>query len=158
LWHFRHICITSVSHLSFVCGLAVATGAAVAAGEPGGLGLAQQRNLRQLFNYLETEHSIPTPYTGTLNLYTPVKGRPVTLDSGFVFSSARTTRSPRREGTGGIRRRRASTSAASPLRPPTSARTQPRTPRAMGLDDHPFLHLHRAIRIGKVPVPSLIPA
>jgi integrase/recombinase XerD len=44
----------------------------------------QQRNLRQLFNYLEAEHSTPTPYTGTLNLYAPVKGRPVTLDAGFV--------------------------------------------------------------------------
>jgi integrase/recombinase XerD len=43
-----------------------------------------QRNLRQLFNYLEAECASPSPYTAGLNLYAPVKGRPVTLDGDFI--------------------------------------------------------------------------
>jgi integrase/recombinase XerD len=43
-----------------------------------------QRNLRQLFNYLEAECAKPSPYTAALNLYAPVKGRPVTLSGDFV--------------------------------------------------------------------------
>lgn len=44
----------------------------------------QQRNLRQIFNYLEAECGSPSPYTAALNLYAPLKGRPVTLAPGFV--------------------------------------------------------------------------
>ena len=43
-----------------------------------------QRNLRQLFNYLEAECASPSPYTAALNLYAPLKGRPVTLAGDVV--------------------------------------------------------------------------
>ena len=41
-----------------------------------------QRNLIQLFNYLEHERGFASPYSGALNRYTPVKGRPKTLSAG----------------------------------------------------------------------------
>jgi hypothetical protein len=44
----------------------------------------QQRNLIQLFNYLERERGSASPYADGLNRYAAVKGRPKTLDSGFI--------------------------------------------------------------------------
>ena len=41
-----------------------------------------QRNLIQLFNYLEHERGLTNPYRG--NRYAPVKGRPKTLADNFV--------------------------------------------------------------------------
>jgi integrase len=44
-----------------------------------------QRNLLQLFNFLEKERDYPNPYTGErLNRYAAVKGRPKTLSGDFV--------------------------------------------------------------------------
>ena len=43
-----------------------------------------QRNLIQLFNFLQREHGHPTPYTTTLNRYAEVKGCPKTLSAGFI--------------------------------------------------------------------------
>ena len=43
-----------------------------------------QRNLIQLFNYLEHERGFASPYSGALNRYTPVKGRPKTLSADFI--------------------------------------------------------------------------
>ena len=43
-----------------------------------------QRNLIQLFNYLQREHGHPTPYGEALNRYAEVKGRPKTLGGDFV--------------------------------------------------------------------------
>ncbi len=43
-----------------------------------------QRNLIQLFNYLEPERVFASPYSGALNRYTAVKGRPKTLSAGFI--------------------------------------------------------------------------
>ena len=43
-----------------------------------------QRNLIQLFNFLEHERGHPSPYDDGLNRYAPVKGRPVTLDADFI--------------------------------------------------------------------------
>jgi hypothetical protein len=40
-----------------------------------------QRNLLQLFNYLEHERGHPSPYADGLNRYAPVKGRPTTLSA-----------------------------------------------------------------------------
>jgi len=44
----------------------------------------QQRNLIQLFNFLQREHSHPSPYTVGLNRYAEVKGRPKTLSAEFI--------------------------------------------------------------------------
>ena len=44
----------------------------------------QQRNLIQLFSYLERERGAPSPYKDGLNRYAAVKGRPKTLDAGFI--------------------------------------------------------------------------
>ena len=44
----------------------------------------QQRNLIQLFNYLARKRDHPSPYTGELNRYAEVKGRPKTLGAEFV--------------------------------------------------------------------------
>jgi hypothetical protein len=38
-----------------------------------------QRNLIQLYNFLQRERDHPSPYTDGLNRYAPVKGRPKTL-------------------------------------------------------------------------------
>jgi len=43
-----------------------------------------QRNLIQLFNYLEHKRGFASPYSGALNRYTPVKGRPKTLSAYFI--------------------------------------------------------------------------
>lgn len=43
-----------------------------------------QRNLLQLFNFLEHEREHPSPYTDRLNRYAPPKGRPKTLSGEFV--------------------------------------------------------------------------
>jgi len=43
-----------------------------------------QRNLIQLFNFLERERGFATPYTDGLNRYAAVKGRPKTLSADFV--------------------------------------------------------------------------
>jgi site-specific recombinase XerD len=43
-----------------------------------------QRNLLQLFNYLQREHGHPTPYTQALNRYAEVKGQPKTLSAEFI--------------------------------------------------------------------------
>jgi hypothetical protein len=43
-----------------------------------------QRNLIQLFSYLERERGNPTPYNDSLNRYAEVKGRPKTLSASFV--------------------------------------------------------------------------
>jgi site-specific recombinase XerD len=43
-----------------------------------------QRNLLQLFNFLEREYRHPNPYANGLNRYAEVKKRPVTLAQGFV--------------------------------------------------------------------------
>jgi integrase/recombinase XerD len=43
-----------------------------------------QRNLIQLFNFLERERGFATPYTDGLNRYAAVKGRPKTLSDEFV--------------------------------------------------------------------------
>ena len=43
-----------------------------------------QRNLLQLFNFLQREHGHPTPYTDGLNRYAEVKGRPKTLGAEFI--------------------------------------------------------------------------
>jgi site-specific recombinase XerD len=44
----------------------------------------QQRNLIQLFNYLQREQGHPSPYCNALNRYAEVKGRPKTLGADFV--------------------------------------------------------------------------
>ena len=44
----------------------------------------QQRNLIQLFNYLERDRGFSTPYAEGLNRYAAVKGRPKTLSEEFV--------------------------------------------------------------------------
>jgi site-specific recombinase XerD len=44
----------------------------------------QQRNLIQLFNYLQREYGHPSPYTAGLNRYAEVRGRPKTLSPSFV--------------------------------------------------------------------------
>ena len=44
----------------------------------------QQRNLIQLFNYLQREYGHLSPYTAGLNRYAEVRGRPKTLSPGFV--------------------------------------------------------------------------
>jgi len=44
----------------------------------------QQRNLIQLFNFLERERGFPTPYADGLNRYAAVKGRPKTLSGDFI--------------------------------------------------------------------------
>jgi integrase/recombinase XerD len=43
-----------------------------------------QRNLLQLFNYLERERDNPSPYKEGLNRYAEVKGRPKTLSADFI--------------------------------------------------------------------------
>jgi hypothetical protein len=43
-----------------------------------------QRNLLQMFNFLDRERDCPTPYTDGLNRYAEVKGRPKTLGAEFV--------------------------------------------------------------------------
>jgi integrase/recombinase XerD len=43
-----------------------------------------QRNLLQLFNYLQREHGHPSPYTSGLNRYAEVRGRPRTLSHEFI--------------------------------------------------------------------------
>jgi site-specific recombinase XerD len=43
-----------------------------------------QRNLIQLFNYLEHEHAHAIPYKTGLNRYADVKGRPKTLSADFI--------------------------------------------------------------------------
>lgn len=43
-----------------------------------------QRNLIQLFSFLEREHGSPSPYTEGLNRYAEVKGRPKTLGQEFI--------------------------------------------------------------------------
>jgi site-specific recombinase XerD len=43
-----------------------------------------QRNLIQLFNFLERERGLASPYTDGLNRYAAVKGRPKTLSAEFV--------------------------------------------------------------------------
>jgi hypothetical protein len=43
-----------------------------------------QRNLIQLYNFLQRERDHPSPYTDGLNRYAPVKGRPKTLGAVFV--------------------------------------------------------------------------
>lgn len=44
----------------------------------------QQRNLIQLFNFLERERGVATPYKDGLNRYAAVKGHPKTLSGEFV--------------------------------------------------------------------------
>jgi integrase/recombinase XerD len=44
----------------------------------------QQRNLIQLFNFLERERRVATPYADGLNRYAAVKGRPKTLSGEFI--------------------------------------------------------------------------
>jgi site-specific recombinase XerD len=43
-----------------------------------------QRNLIQLFSYLQREHGHPSPHCEALNRYAEVKGRPKTLGADFV--------------------------------------------------------------------------
>lgn len=43
-----------------------------------------QRNLIQLFNFVQREHGHPTPYTAALNRYAEVKSRPKTLSADFI--------------------------------------------------------------------------
>jgi hypothetical protein len=44
-----------------------------------------QRNMLQLFNFLQRERDHPNPYTGDrLNRYAVVKGRPKTLSADFI--------------------------------------------------------------------------
>jgi integrase len=43
-----------------------------------------QRNLIQLFSYLQREHGHPTPYGEGLNRYPEVRGRPKTLGADFI--------------------------------------------------------------------------
>ena len=43
-----------------------------------------QRNLIQLFNFLERERGFASPYTDGLNRYATVKGRPKTLSADFI--------------------------------------------------------------------------
>jgi integrase/recombinase XerD len=43
-----------------------------------------QRNLIQLFNFLERERGSATPYTDALNRYAAVRGRPKTLSAEFI--------------------------------------------------------------------------
>jgi integrase/recombinase XerD len=43
-----------------------------------------QRNLIQLYNFLQHERGHPTPYTDGLNRYAEVKGRPKTLGAEFI--------------------------------------------------------------------------
>jgi integrase/recombinase XerD len=43
-----------------------------------------QRNLIQLFNFLERERRCPNPYKNGLNRYAEVKGRPKTLAADFI--------------------------------------------------------------------------
>jgi integrase len=45
---------------------------------------AQQRNLLQLFNFLQREYDHPHPYTAGLNRYAEVKGKPQTLSAEFI--------------------------------------------------------------------------
>lgn len=74
-----------------------------------------QRNLIQLFNYLEHERGFASPYSGgALNRYTPVKGRPKTRTG---------LRSRPAAG------RRTRSSPAAPRRSPAPARARPRCPR-----------------------------
>jgi site-specific recombinase XerD len=44
----------------------------------------QQRNLIQLFNYLQREYGHPSPYATGLNRYAEVRGRPKTLSPTFI--------------------------------------------------------------------------
>ncbi len=44
----------------------------------------QQRNLIQLFNYLQREYGHPSPYAAGLNRYAEVRGRPKTLSPTFI--------------------------------------------------------------------------
>jgi site-specific recombinase XerD len=44
----------------------------------------QQRNLLQLFSFLERERGLATPYADRLNRYAAVKGRPKTLPGEFI--------------------------------------------------------------------------
>jgi hypothetical protein len=44
----------------------------------------QQRNLIQLFNYLQREYGHSSPYAAVLNRYAEVRGRPKTLSPSFV--------------------------------------------------------------------------
>jgi site-specific recombinase XerD len=44
----------------------------------------KQRNLRQLFTWLEREHDHPHPYTDELQRYSPAKNRPSTLAGSFI--------------------------------------------------------------------------
>ncbi len=43
-----------------------------------------QRNLIQLFGFLDRERGHPTPYTDAMNRYAEVKGRPKTLGTEFI--------------------------------------------------------------------------
>jgi integrase/recombinase XerD len=43
-----------------------------------------QRNMIQLFNFLQRERDHPSPYTTALNRYAEVKGRPKTLSADFI--------------------------------------------------------------------------
>jgi integrase/recombinase XerD len=54
-----------------------------------------QRNLIQLFNFLERECGYATPYTDGLNRYAAVKGRPKTLSGEFVDDLPEVTRGGR---------------------------------------------------------------
>ncbi|HXL89459.1 MAG TPA: site-specific integrase [Streptosporangiaceae bacterium] len=45
---------------------------------------AQQRNLLQLFKFLQSEYNHPHPYTEKLNRYAEVKGKPQTLSGEFI--------------------------------------------------------------------------
>ena len=87
-----------------------------------------QRNLIQLFNFLERERGFASPYTDGLNRYAAVKGRPKTLSAEFVDDlldtpvTARSDRTHRipllgsRTPPGGAR-----TPGGSPARPPWAA-------------------------------------
>jgi hypothetical protein len=44
----------------------------------------QQRNLIQLFNFLQREYGHPSPYVAGLNRYAEPKGRPKTLSAAFI--------------------------------------------------------------------------
>jgi site-specific recombinase XerD len=54
-----------------------------------------QRNLIQLFNFLQRERDHPSPYTDALNRYAEVKGRPKTLGAEFVDDLLEVTGSDR---------------------------------------------------------------
>jgi integrase/recombinase XerD len=43
-----------------------------------------QRNLIQLFSFIDHERGHPTPYSDNMNRYAEVKGRPKTLGQGFI--------------------------------------------------------------------------